>query len=304
MQQKRSLYSGLLVIVTALILSVSMTVAQTTAPARGVETSDPLAAAIAKSNAYIELLNRTLRAVESLNRYASWVNMKSGPTGKERYITYGLYSLYDTRSVISKARDAISKQPVTPDLDASVERYVNAYEALAPIITRAYGYYSRQDYRDDKMAEGKALHTQLVPAATAFLKERDTLERQMRVLTGEINQRELAAIEKREGKSSAWHTKSVRIAAVQMIEMLPSGNNPRVDIKAFDEALARFAATVRTFDEFHEANPELRTAMGSRPRSMLAKLREYREALAKAKGDGRRAGPTNWIIFDYNSLIR
>ncbi|MCA0420866.1 MAG: YiiG family protein, partial [Proteobacteria bacterium] len=56
---------------------------------------DDLQAAITKSNAYTGLMNRTLRAIQSWERYGSWVDMKKGPTGKERYITYGLYSLYD-----------------------------------------------------------------------------------------------------------------------------------------------------------------------------------------------------------------
>ncbi len=34
-------------------------------------------------------MNRTLRAIDSLDRCKSWVNMKAGPTEHERYI-YGL----------------------------------------------------------------------------------------------------------------------------------------------------------------------------------------------------------------------
>ena len=65
---------------------------------------DPeLQAAIAKSNAYTSLSNRTIRAIESWDRYKSWVDMKKGPTGKERYISYGLYSLYDVKDEIAKA---------------------------------------------------------------------------------------------------------------------------------------------------------------------------------------------------------
>jgi hypothetical protein len=51
-----------------------------------------LRAATEKFNAYVEFLNRTLRASESLERYKSWVNMTTGPTGRERII-YGLYSV-------------------------------------------------------------------------------------------------------------------------------------------------------------------------------------------------------------------
>ena len=35
-----------------------------------------------KANVYIEVAKITERAVESWERYASWINMKTGPTGK------------------------------------------------------------------------------------------------------------------------------------------------------------------------------------------------------------------------------
>jgi hypothetical protein len=287
----------------ALAATAPAALAQTqAAPAQASRASDPLQIAIAKSNAYIALMNRTLRAVESWNRYTSWVDLKSGPSGKERYIGYGLYTLYDVRGEITKARDFIDKQPIVPELDATVARYVTAYEALAPLITRAAGYYDRQDYRDDKMAEGKALHAQLVPAAAAFLKERDVLEKQMRGFTSDIDQRELAAIEAREGKEARWQLKAVMISARQMIDMVPSQKQPVVDMKAFDEALASYAATVRAYDGYVEANPGKVKFMTSQPRSLLSKLRDYRDKLARAKGDGRRAGDTTWIVSDYNSM--
>jgi hypothetical protein len=61
---------------------------------------------VGKSNAYVELLNDSTCALDSLQRYASWVDMKVGPTGKERYISYGLYSVEPTIAAraIAKAR--------------------------------------------------------------------------------------------------------------------------------------------------------------------------------------------------------
>mgnify|MGYP001438209930 CR=1 FL=1 len=41
-----------------------------------------LDASIRKANAYVALMNRTLRASESWSRYASWVDVKKWPTGK------------------------------------------------------------------------------------------------------------------------------------------------------------------------------------------------------------------------------
>jgi hypothetical protein len=140
-----------------------------------------LQAAIAKSNAYTALMNRTLRAIQSWERYASWVDMKKGPTGKERYITYGLYSLYDVAGEIKRAEEAVTHAPALPEIDQTIGRYIKAYQELAPLVTRAERYYERKDYRDDNAAEGRNLHTLMVPAAKTFLDERATLDAQMRV---------------------------------------------------------------------------------------------------------------------------
>ena len=77
---------------------------KTTAPGLGL-TAIPeveLNGYIAKSNAVVGLLNTAQRAQDSINRYASWVNVKTGPTGKERII-YGLYSIG-----VSSAQSAVN----------------------------------------------------------------------------------------------------------------------------------------------------------------------------------------------------
>ena len=123
----------------------------------------------------MELLNRALRASESLARYDSWVDMKAGPSGRERII-HGLYSLYDVRDEIGKARAAAAARPEMPDLDAGIKSCIAACEALAPTITQAEAYCDRQDCKVDGMAEGKTLHTKLAPAGAAFLAERAKID--------------------------------------------------------------------------------------------------------------------------------
>ncbi len=127
-----------------------------------------LRAATKKFNAYVEFLNRTLRASESLDRYKSWVNMQTGPTGRERII-YGLYDTYDTTRETAAATAALTQEPLLPELDAAMRDYIAANGVLGPILNEANGYYERADYKVDKMAEGKALHAKIVAAAGPFL---------------------------------------------------------------------------------------------------------------------------------------
>lgn len=120
--------------------------------------------AIDKMNAYVQFLNRSMRASESLERYASWVDMKKGPTGKES-IVYGLYSLYDVRTEIAAVEAATKAEPKMPELDAAILAYVETYKKIAPAIEKANKYYDRQDYKSDKMEGGKAYHKDIAALA-------------------------------------------------------------------------------------------------------------------------------------------
>jgi hypothetical protein len=264
-----------------------------------------LKAAIAKSNAYTALSNRTLRAIESWERYTSWVNLKKGPTGKEPYIGYGLYSLYDVTSEIKAAEDAIAREPALPEIDQTIARYIRAYQELAPLITRAERYYDRKDYRDDKLAEGQRLHGLLVPAATTFLAERATLEAQMRVYKRGLDARELAAIEQAEGRAARWQVRNIMINARAVMDLMPSNDKPVVDLKAFNAAIADYAAAVREMDAFKDKNPAGVPLIESHAGSWLGKLREFSDKLARSKGDVRRGAGNDafWLVNAYNTMV-
>lgn len=275
--------------------------AQTSVPA-GPETV-ATQAVIRKLNAYVGLLNRTLRASESMARYRSWVNMRTGPTGHES-IVYGLYSLYDVRDEIAKAKAAVDAEPRMAELDAAIPPYVTAYETLAPLIAQANGYYERADYKVDKMAEGKTLHAKLAPAGRAFLEERAKLEPLFTREKFKGDEAELALIEKREGRKARWVVANVMLRARPVVELLPREAKPIVDLPAFDSALATYASAVRSMDEYTAAEPGSFSGFEGRPASWLGKLREFREKLGRARGDARRGRiDTTWIVNDYNTLI-
>ncbi|MET3891534.1 hypothetical protein ABIE41_002610 [Bosea sp. OAE506] len=272
-----------------------------TVPAQDAE----LQAAIAKSNAYTALMNRTLRAIQSWERYGSWVDLKKGPTGKERYISYGLYSLYDVTGEIRKAEEALTREPKLPAIDASVANYIKAYQELAPLVTRAERYYDRKDYRDDNLAEGQKLHALMVPAAQGFLAERARLDGLMRDYKKGLDQRELASVEQREGRSARWQIRNVMINARAVMDLMPSNEKPIVDLKAFDATVAGYAAAIRELDAFKDKNPGTSLMIDSQAGSWLGKLRDFSDKLAKGKGDVRRgaANDANWIVNSYNMMV-
>lgn len=264
---------------------------------------ESLEASVVKMNAYVALLNRSLRAVQSLDRYKSWVNMKTGPTGRKS-IVYGLYEVYDTTRESEKASAALTQEPLLPELDAAMRDYIAANAALGPILNEANAYYERADYKTDRMAGGKALHIRIVAAAGPFLAARARADAAFRDEKARVDERQLAAIEQREGRAANWHVVNVMIRARRVVDLLPSGANPVIDIAPFDAAMAGYASAVKDMDAYSSGHPNAFFVFESQPRSLLGKLRDFQEKLDRARGDARRAGgDLTWIINDYNMMV-
>lgn len=155
------------------------------------------------------------------------------------------------------------------------------------------------------MAEGRALHARLAPAGQAFLTERARTEPLFATEKSRSDAAELVSIEAREGRKARWHSANVMIRARQIVDLLPRENRPIVDMTSFNAALAAFAASVRDMDDYSAANPDAFSSFASRPRSLLGKLREFQETLARVGGDARRGGASDltWIVNDYNIMV-
>jgi len=278
-------------------------------------------AGLQKVNAYIEAARMTERAVESWDRYRSWVNMKTGPTGKERYISYGMYDLPNYGAALLKeARAAADAKPSVASLDAAMTRYADAYEALAPVMNQASIYYERRGYEADKAAQGRTLHKRMVPLATAFLAERDTMMPELRVFVRDVKEQELAAIEAREGRSARWQVYQVMQAADRVTDLFPRDRpeaidsetldakiralgpqspgaafdeiiagvapprNAVIDVKRFGAALEKYAEAVDLFESHTGEKPKQFAAFSRFPRQLLTMLRAFHAPLIKSNG--------------------
>lgn len=277
-------------------------------------------AVLSKANAYIEVMTSTERAVESWERYRSWVNMKTGPTGQERYISYGLYDLSDVRGQLDEARKVAAADPKAGKLDALMMRTIEAYEALEPVINQASGYYERKGYETDKAQEGKALHAKLMPLAGAFLSARDDAMPELRLFVRDTEGQELAAVEARDGRTAGWHVGHVLHRANRVFDVFPrirpeqmsseeldakiqeigpetsgeafdqiiSGVVPPkpvvIDIKAFNVALDQYEKAVAEFESFKGEKPEEFDRFKPFPRQLLSLLKAFQVPLVKSAG--------------------
>jgi hypothetical protein len=283
-------------IVAAVLLAASLQSVAASAQGYEVQEAD-LDNWIAKNNAYVKLLNESLRARDSWNRYLSWVNLQRGPTGKERII-YGLYSVgaSSAKESIAAARKAADTPPAAPALDAAAKELAATFETVFPIMNEANDYYDRKDYMSDNAAGAKRLHGQLVPAARAFMAARDKMESLQEELKDKLDTLELARIEKTEGKQYRWHMKRTMTLAKKAVDLMPKDPRRPGDMKDFDIAISKLADAAREFDAYVRDSGKS-GAFDHYPRDIVGRLREIKEKIAK-----RQADPT-FYSMDYNGVV-
>ncbi len=202
--------------------------------------------AVEKLNAYVGCINRlSARAYDSRARYFSWA-AKSGPTGHERII-YGLYTIYDTTDCRNNVEKANALEPHDAELEAAATAYAKAATKLELLLKEADDYYTQQDYKDDKMAKGKALHPLLVAAWDDFESADKNLRGGVETINDKRALEKLAAIEQSEGRQARYHVEALMIQAKRVLRAEDSG---KPDLAAITQALADYESIVKAAEQF------------------------------------------------------
>ncbi len=141
-----------------------------------------------------DCLNRfSERVYSSRERYLSWADEETGPTGRER-IVYGLYTIYDPRRCRAAVGEAARREPSMPDAERAAEAYAAAVERLYPLLARADRYYERETWRDDDMAGGRQMHAELLTAYEAFASADRDLRREVEAVQDRARAARLVAL--------------------------------------------------------------------------------------------------------------
>src|SRR4051812_43553167 len=206
--------------------------------------------AVEKMNAYVSCINRlSARAYDSRKRYFSWAG-KDGPTGRERII-YGTYTIYDTADGRKNVEKANALEPRDAALEAAASGFAEAVSKLEPLLKDADDYYTQENYKDDKMAKGRALHPRLVAAWDAF----SSADKALRAGVEAINDRRalerLAEIEKTEGRKARYHVEALMIQAKRVLR---AEDAAQPDIAAITKALDDYENHVKATEQLPEAD--------------------------------------------------
>jgi hypothetical protein len=212
---------------------------------QGQPASAPLPAPNEKLNAYVGCINRlSERSYDSRNRYFSWA-AKTGPTGRERII-YGLYTIYDTSDCRKEVEKANALEPRDAALEAAASAYVDAVTKLEPLLKEADDYYTQENYKDDKMAKGRALHPRLVAAWDAFAAADKALRGGVESINDRRSTERLAAIEASEGRKARYHVEALMIHAKRVLR---AEETAKPDIAAITAALAEYESSVKALEQ-------------------------------------------------------
>jgi hypothetical protein len=266
-----------------------------------------------KLNAYVGCINRlSERAYQSRSRYFSWV-AKSGPTGKERII-YGTYTIYDTLDCRKNVAKANTLEPRDADLEAAASAYAEAVSTLEPLLKEADDYYSQENYKDDRMAKGKALHPRLVAAWDAFVTADQKLRNDVEVINDKRSLEKLAAIEQSEGRKARYHVEALMIQAKRVVR---TQDAEKPNLAALTQVLNEYERTVKSVEEFSGNDADKIGSMfigNAKSFLVTAKqlMRRIRDRVPYSSGDTMMInagsgwmveGSPQRLLRDYNQLV-
>ena len=265
-----------------------------------------------KLNAYVGCINRlSERSYDSRKRYFSWA-AQSGPTGRERII-YGLYTIYDTSDCRKDVEQANALEPRDAALEAAASAYVEAVSKLEPLLKEADDYYTQENYKDDKMAKGRALHPRLVAAWDAFA----SADRELRGGVEGINDRRsaerLAAVEASEGRKARYHVEAMMIQAKRVLRAEEAA---KPDIAAITAALNEYEGSVRALEGLPSGEAKIGSFFTGNAKSFLTSskqlMRRLRDKVPYSQGDRMMLDAGGgWMVEgslprvqrDYNQLV-
>ncbi len=214
-------------------------------------------AMLQKLAGYIDCINDHSNWVtKSRKRYFSWLKSpEKGPTGKEDLV-YGLYALQDNRRCREAVERAASLAPANPTLEKAAAAYAQTLVAAEFVVKEADNYYALENYKDDQMRRGKAMHPQLVAAYSAFAAASDSLYEQVVGLQDAITERRLQRLAQDPAQRADFLIEQLMMRAKQAIDSATGMGDKDFAREPFTGAVDALEQAWREFDEYRQANPD------------------------------------------------
>lgn len=137
-------------------------------------------------------------------------------------------------------------EPHEAALETIATAYADTVSKLEPLLKETDDYYSQENYKDDKMAKGKALHPRLVAAWDAFASADQKLRGEVEATNDRRALEKLAEIEKSEGRKTRYYVEALMIQAKRVLQA-EDAKNP--DVAATTQALNEYEETIKAAEQ-------------------------------------------------------
>ena len=187
---------------------------------------------------------------------------------------------------------------------------------LGPLLKEADDYYTQENYKDDKMAKGKALHPRLVAAWDAFAAADKTLRSEVDAINDKRALEKLAEIEKTDGRNSRYYVEAVMINAKRVFR---AENTDKPDMAAITKAVNDYEEIVKGAEQAQPGakEPKIGSFFMNNAKSYLVTskqlMRRIRDHVPYSAGDRMMLNNamSGWMVEgspprllrDYNQLV-
>ncbi len=207
-----------------------------------------------KLQGYIDCINGPSSSIlDAADRYASWVDIDAGVTGKERNI-YGIYDHELNATCVEGIATSTEAEPRDAELEKAGTDWLVQYKAVTPLIHTAYEYYDHDDYKDDGFSKGKEMHEPLAEAIGAFQDADQVLRKAVAEKNDALQVRRLAQLEKDEGRKLRFQQANVMAQAKLLMAAGDAPSLEAMDLEKFDKALNAYDAALEEADKYVKAN--------------------------------------------------
>ena len=199
---------------------------------------------VQKMQPYIACINRlSERAYQTRDRYISWAGDEAQMAVAPQNI-YGLYEIADTGECVDGVEAANAAEPDDAEIEAAASDYVASVVALEAMLGTAYPYYERQDYKDNDMAKGQEMHSQLLQVFADFEAADIELREDVETFNDALQAAQLAELEESEGRSGTFLVELTMSKALEVVRLATAEEMTRIDLPQFTEAVAELEAAV------------------------------------------------------------
>jgi hypothetical protein len=261
-----------------------------------------------KAALYTKALSAARVVQKSYDRYAAWVDLKTGPTGKERSVE----GVPDIAGALPEIADAGAKGPgMWPPLagaDGMAQKLAQATTVLAPLVKSASDYYAQHQYKGDGAKRGQELHGQMLPMFEQFFAAELAMRRELSAVLEDIERRHLAQIEKEHGKNYEWHLRNFLLAAKTLADLLPNhADAAMIEGARYKARFANLQAAYTLFTQYcleHPAEVQ-KTVLSTSLEDFFAATRILRGILDAPKPDRQvYLAKVNDLATKYDALLQ